>query len=127
MCGKSCECGSSLRGFLRAIAAQGTGAVIYLHQNSLGYSIESTDGTDRLVFHNAPDSVAPLESQRRTQRDVGIGAQVLLDLNCRRIRLLTNHPRKVAGLEGYGLKILEQKPIPAARSEYPQEEALPER
>jgi 3,4-dihydroxy 2-butanone 4-phosphate synthase / GTP cyclohydrolase II len=46
---------------------------------------------------------------------VGIGAQILSDLNLRRIRLLTNHPRKVAGLEGFGIEIVEQIPVPLER------------
>jgi 3,4-dihydroxy 2-butanone 4-phosphate synthase/GTP cyclohydrolase II len=57
-----------------------------------------------------------LDYQRTIQRDVGIGAQILLDLNLRRIRLLTNHPRKVAALEGYGVEIVEQIPIPAPKT-----------
>jgi 3,4-dihydroxy 2-butanone 4-phosphate synthase/GTP cyclohydrolase II len=52
------------------------------------------------------------ESERKTQREVGIGAQILSDLNLRRIRLLTNHPRKVAGLEGFDIEIVEQIPVP---------------
>jgi 3,4-dihydroxy 2-butanone 4-phosphate synthase/GTP cyclohydrolase II len=51
------------------------------------------------------------ESERKTQREIGIGAQILSDLNLRRIRLLTNHPRKVAGLEGFGIEIVEQIPV----------------
>jgi len=51
------------------------------------------------------------ESERRTQREIGIGAQILSDLNLRRIRLLTNHPRKVAALEGFGIEIVEQIPV----------------
>jgi len=47
---------------------------------------------------------------------VGIGAQILSDLNLRRIRLLTNHPRKVAGLEGFGIEIVEQIPVALERS-----------
>jgi len=55
------------------------------------------------------------ESERKTQREVGIGAQILSDLNLRRIRLLTNHPRKVAGLEGFGIEIVEQIPVSLER------------
>ncbi|HMH07697.1 MAG TPA: hypothetical protein VK579_13540, partial [Terriglobales bacterium] len=52
------------------------------------------------------------ESERKTQREIGIGAQILSDLSLRRIRLLTNHPRKVAGLEGFDIEIVEQLPVP---------------
>jgi GTP cyclohydrolase II len=50
---------------------------------------------------------------RRIQREVGVGAQILLDLNLRRIRLLTDHPRRIAALEGYGIEIVEHTPISA--------------
>jgi 3,4-dihydroxy 2-butanone 4-phosphate synthase / GTP cyclohydrolase II len=56
------------------------------------------------------------ESERKTQREIGIGAQILSDLNLRRIRLLTNHPRKVAGLEGFGIEIVEQIPVTLDRT-----------
>jgi 3,4-dihydroxy 2-butanone 4-phosphate synthase/GTP cyclohydrolase II len=60
------------------------------------------------------------ESERKTQREIGIGAQILSDLNLRRIRLLTNHPRKVAGLEGFGIEIVEQIPVALDRVRSPQ-------
>ena len=56
------------------------------------------------------------ESQRRTQREIGIGAQILSDLNLQPIRLLTNHPRRVAALEGFGIEIVEQVPVSATRN-----------
>jgi 3,4-dihydroxy 2-butanone 4-phosphate synthase/GTP cyclohydrolase II len=112
-CASSCACGANIRASLQRIAEEGRGAVIYLHQNSLGFSIENVDGADRLAFHHDPGGDSPLEQQRQTQRDVGIGAQILLDLNLRRVRLLTNHPRRVAGLEGYGLEIVENVPLTA--------------
>ena len=52
-------------------------------------------------------------TQRKTQREIGIGAQILSDLNLKRIRILTNHPRKVPGLEGFGIEIVEQVPVSA--------------
>jgi 3,4-dihydroxy 2-butanone 4-phosphate synthase/GTP cyclohydrolase II len=51
------------------------------------------------------------ESERKTQREIGIGAQILSDLKLKRIRLLTNHPRKIAALEGFEIEIIEQVPI----------------
>jgi 3,4-dihydroxy 2-butanone 4-phosphate synthase/GTP cyclohydrolase II len=48
---------------------------------------------------------------RKTQRQIGLGAQILSDLNLRRIRLLTNHPRRVPALEGFGIEIVEQVPV----------------
>ena len=66
---------------------------------------------ERGRFHRDKRLPALPESERKTQREVGIGAQILSDLNLRRIRLLTNHPRKVAGLEGFGIEIVEQLPV----------------
>ena len=104
-----CQCGASLRGSLEQIARAGAGALIYLHQNSLGFKVEEKT----LAFHRELPNLASLEDQRRHQREIGIGAQILLDLNLRRIRLLTNHPRRVLGLEGYGIEIVDQVPIAA--------------
>jgi 3,4-dihydroxy 2-butanone 4-phosphate synthase/GTP cyclohydrolase II len=111
----SCECASNISSSLQRIASEGVGAVIYLHQNSLGFSLAKVDGADTLEFHNEQREQFTLEQQRTIQRQIGIGAQILLDLNVRRIRLLTNHPRRVAALEGYGIEIVEHIPIPAAK------------
>jgi 3,4-dihydroxy 2-butanone 4-phosphate synthase/GTP cyclohydrolase II len=54
---------------------------------------------------------ALLENERQTQREIGIGAQILSDLNLRRIRLLTNRPKRVAALEGFGIEIVDQVPV----------------
>jgi 3,4-dihydroxy 2-butanone 4-phosphate synthase/GTP cyclohydrolase II len=123
----SCECASNIRASLQRIASEGVGAVIYLHQNSLGFSLSKVDGADTLEFHNEDTEEATLEHQRSTQREIGIGAQILLDLNIRRIRLMTNHPRRVAALEGYGIEIVEHVPIPGEKSrvfDAPEEDAV---
>jgi 3,4-dihydroxy 2-butanone 4-phosphate synthase/GTP cyclohydrolase II len=106
-----CECGSVLDQSLRRIAEEGRGAVIYLHQTSLGFTVETFKGQPTLQFHK--DRALPTlpENQRTRQRDVGIGAQILADLKLRRIRLLTNHPRRVAALEGYDIEITEHVPV----------------
>jgi 3,4-dihydroxy 2-butanone 4-phosphate synthase/GTP cyclohydrolase II len=109
----SCECASNIRSSLQRITNEGVGAVVYLHQNSLGFSFAKVDGADSLEFHNEEREQNTLEHQRTTQREIGVGAQILLDLNIRRIRLMTNHPRRVAALEGYGIEIVEHIPIPA--------------
>jgi 3,4-dihydroxy 2-butanone 4-phosphate synthase/GTP cyclohydrolase II len=123
----SCECASNIRASLQRIASEGVGAVIYMHQNSLGFSLSRVDGADTLEFHNENTEEATLEHQRTTQREIGIGAQILLDLNIRRIRLMTNHPRRVAALEGYGIEIVEHVPIPGEKSrvfDAPEEDAV---
>jgi 3,4-dihydroxy 2-butanone 4-phosphate synthase / GTP cyclohydrolase II len=106
-----CECGSVLDQSLRRIAEEGRGAVIYLHQNTLGFTVEQFQGKPTLHFHM--DRALPTlpENVRTRQRDVGIGAQILADLNLRRIRLLTNHPRRVAALEGFDIEIVEHIPV----------------
>jgi 3,4-dihydroxy 2-butanone 4-phosphate synthase/GTP cyclohydrolase II len=55
-------------------------------------------------------------SQRKTQREIGVGAQILSSLNIHSIRLLTNHPKRVAALEGFGISIVEQVPVPTTKS-----------
>jgi 3,4-dihydroxy 2-butanone 4-phosphate synthase/GTP cyclohydrolase II len=112
----SCECGANIRASLQRIVEEGTGALIYLHHGAAGFSAEDVAGKDTLVFHRELQDPSQLEYQRKIQRDVGIGAQILLDLNLRRIRLLTNHPRRVAALEGYGIEIVEHVPIPGAKT-----------
>jgi 3,4-dihydroxy 2-butanone 4-phosphate synthase/GTP cyclohydrolase II len=107
-----CECHSNIRQSMQYIADEGAGALIYLHHRSQGFSIEKIDSSDVLTFHRDLREPSHPDSQRKTQRDVGIGAQILLDLGLKRIRVLTNHPRKVAALEGFGIEIVEQIPIP---------------
>jgi 3,4-dihydroxy 2-butanone 4-phosphate synthase/GTP cyclohydrolase II len=107
----SCECASNMRASLQRIADEGSGAVIYLHQNALGFSLEKLDGANKLEFHHDDRKLQTPEYERNIQREVGIGAQILLDLNLRRIRLLTNYPRRIAALEGYGIEIAEHCPI----------------
>jgi 3,4-dihydroxy 2-butanone 4-phosphate synthase / GTP cyclohydrolase II len=106
-----CDCRETIEGSLQAIATEKRGALIYLHQTSKGFSVERAGDRAALIFHREKKLPPAPESERRTQREVGLGAQILSDLNLRRIRLLTNHPRKVAGLEGFGIEIVEQVPV----------------
>jgi 3,4-dihydroxy 2-butanone 4-phosphate synthase / GTP cyclohydrolase II len=110
----ACDCHSTIEGSMQAIAHEGKGALIYLHQTSKGFSIEPFEGRSGLTFHRDKRLPALPESERKTQREIGIGAQILSDLNLRRIRLLTNHPRKVPALEGFDIEIVEQVPLPLA-------------
>jgi 3,4-dihydroxy 2-butanone 4-phosphate synthase / GTP cyclohydrolase II len=109
-----CGCGDAIDGSLRRIAEEGRGALIYLHSTSKGYSVERLGERMTIQFHHEQRLPTLPESQRRTQREIGIGAQILSDLNLKHIRLLTNHPRKVAGLEGFGIEIVEQVPVSVA-------------
>jgi 3,4-dihydroxy 2-butanone 4-phosphate synthase/GTP cyclohydrolase II len=107
----ACDCGAMIEGSLEKIAAAGRGALIYLHQGSKGFSVDRIGEKNVITFHRDRSLPALPESERKTQREIGIGAQILSDLNLRRIRLLTNHPRRVAGLEGFGIEIVEQVPV----------------
>ncbi len=109
-----CECRSLLEQSMRMISAEGRGAIVYLHQTSKGFSVEKLNERTTLQFHRETRLPTLPDSQRKTQREVGIGAQILSDLKLQRIRLLTNRPRKVASLEGFGLEIVEQVPVPIA-------------
>jgi 3,4-dihydroxy 2-butanone 4-phosphate synthase/GTP cyclohydrolase II len=106
-----CDCHATIEGSMQAIEEAGRGAIIYLHQTSKGFSVDKIGERTVLTFHR--DRALPTlpESERKTQREIGIGAQILSDLNLRRIRLLTNHPRRVAALEGFDIEIVEQVPV----------------
>jgi len=106
-----CECHATLEGSLRRIAQEGRGALIYLHQTSQGFSKEKVGERMALTFHRGRRLPSLLDNERQTQREIGIGAQILSDLNLRRIRLLTNRPKKVAALEGFGIEIVDQVPV----------------
>ena len=89
-----CECHATLEGSLRRIAQEGRGALIYLHQTSQGiFRRESRRAQAALSFHRGQTSAVAARKRAQTQREIGIGAQILSDLNLRRIRLLTNRPK----------------------------------
>jgi 3,4-dihydroxy 2-butanone 4-phosphate synthase/GTP cyclohydrolase II len=106
-----CDCRDTLDGSLSAIAHEGRGALIYLHQSAKGFSVEKIGEKNAVSFHHDRSSPSLSESERKRQREIGLGAQILSDLNLRRIRLLTNHPRRVVALEGFGIEIVEQVPV----------------
>jgi 3,4-dihydroxy 2-butanone 4-phosphate synthase / GTP cyclohydrolase II len=106
-----CDCRYTIEASLEAIAREQRGALVYLHQTSKGFSVERVGDIMALAFHRERHMPGLPESERKTQREIGIGAQILSDLNLRRIRLLTNHPRRVAALEGFGIEIVEQVPV----------------
>ena len=110
-----CDCHAMIERSLERIAREGRGALIYLHQTSKGFAVERAGERSLLTFHREVREPSLPDHQRKTQREVGIGAQILADLNIHAIRLLTNHPRKVAALEGFDIEIVEQVPVPASR------------
>jgi len=111
----ACGCRQTLDGSLTAIAYEGRGALIYLHQSAKGFSVEKVGDKSAISFHRERTSPSLPESERRTQREIGLGAQILSDLGLRRIRLLTNHPRRVVALEGFDIEIVEQVPVALER------------
>ena len=106
-----CDCHQTLEASLQIIAAEERGALIYLHQTSKGFTAEKIGEQSFLTFHRERRLPSLPESERRTHREIGLGAQILFDLNLKRIRLLTNHPRRVAALEGFDIEIVEQVPV----------------
>jgi 3,4-dihydroxy 2-butanone 4-phosphate synthase/GTP cyclohydrolase II len=97
---------------LRMISEEGVGVLVYLHHGALGFAIDNLPGGTASIRPHpqlAPESTAG--SRSRMQYRVGLGAQILKDLGLRKIRLLTNRPRRVAGLEGFGIQIVDQLPI----------------
>ncbi|MGD0211718.1 MAG: 3,4-dihydroxy-2-butanone-4-phosphate synthase [Terriglobales bacterium] len=106
-----CDCHQTLEASLKMIAAEGRGALIYLHQTSKGFSAEKIGDQSFLTFHRDRRLPSLPESERKTHREIGLGAQILSDLNLKRIRILTNHPRRVAALEGFDIEIVEQIPV----------------
>ncbi|MGB7309067.1 MAG: 3,4-dihydroxy-2-butanone-4-phosphate synthase, partial [Candidatus Acidiferrales bacterium] len=111
----SCDCRAMLEGSLEAIAREERGVFVYLHHTGLGFQIDTRKeegaALPQIIYHRREQIDRDLRVQRLIQHESGIGAQILTDLGLRRIRVLTNHPRKVVALEGYGLEIATQVPI----------------
>jgi 3,4-dihydroxy 2-butanone 4-phosphate synthase / GTP cyclohydrolase II len=114
-----CDCGTQLNGALRRIGDEGRGVVLYIRGHE-GRAIGITHKLRAYQLQEAGhDTVEANEALgfRADQRDYGIGAQILYDLGVRSMRLLTNNPLKRAGLEGYGLSIVERVPLETTPTE----------
>lgn len=107
-----CDCGRLVRSSLRRIAEEGLGVLVYLHETGPGFRIEREAGERRMISHGRDFMHYQEESgHRQLQHEHGIGAQILSDLGLHTIRLLTNHPRKIVALEGFGIEIADQIPL----------------
>ncbi len=107
-----CDCGEQLRRAMEMIAGEERGAVLYMRQEGRGIGLEkkvqayALQDCGRDTVQANEDLGLPCDL-----RDYGIGAQILADLGVRKLRLLTNNPRKIVGLAGYGLQVVERVPI----------------
>jgi len=119
----ACDCRELTERSLERIAAEDRGVFVYLHHRGRGFGIDTAGAAEgqmpRLRYHSRGQLDEDLDRQRLVQRESGIGVQVLLDLGLTKVRVLTNHPRKVVALDGYGLTIAEQVPIPIEKRETP--------
>ncbi|MBW4026799.1 3,4-dihydroxy-2-butanone-4-phosphate synthase [Acidipila rosea] len=103
-----CDCQRVMQRSLEAIATAGRGALIYLHNTARGFEIDRSTLPPGLIFHREHSE----EGHQRILRQVGIGGQILSDLNIRKIRLLSNTPTHVPALHGFDVEIVERVAIP---------------
>jgi 3,4-dihydroxy 2-butanone 4-phosphate synthase/GTP cyclohydrolase II len=111
----SCDCYEIVARSLEAIVREDRGVFVYLHHTGRGFALEQppvgSGEMARVLYHARGQLDQDVARQRLLQHESGIGAQILIDLGLKSLRVLTNHPRKVVALEGYGLTIADQEPL----------------
>jgi 3,4-dihydroxy 2-butanone 4-phosphate synthase / GTP cyclohydrolase II len=110
----TCDCADLVAKSLEKIAQEGRGVFLYLHHTGRGFTIDAPETPGKLPqihFHSRGQLDREPARQRMVQHESGIGAQILIDLGLKDIRVVTNHPKKVVALEGYGIRIADQVPL----------------
>jgi 3,4-dihydroxy 2-butanone 4-phosphate synthase/GTP cyclohydrolase II len=114
-----CDCGEQIEMAMKRIAEEGRGVVLYMRQEGRGIGIHNKIKAYALQDKGLDTVEANISlGFKPDQRDYGIGAQILADLGVRNMRLMTNNPKKMSGLESYGLNIVEQLPITTRPNQY---------
>jgi 3,4-dihydroxy 2-butanone 4-phosphate synthase/GTP cyclohydrolase II len=108
-----CDCGEQLQSALKMIDEAGVGILLYMRQEGRGIGLKNKIKAYGLQDEEGLDTVQANERLGfpADMRDYGVGAQILYDLGVREMRMITNNPGKRAGIEGYGLKIIERVPL----------------
>jgi len=107
-----CDCGDQLHKAMEMVDKEGKGVIVYMHQEGRGIGLANKIKAYHLQDHGRDTVEANIElGFKEDLRDYGIGAQILVDLGVRKMRLMTNNPKKIVGVEGYGVKVVERVPI----------------